>query len=303
MPTSPVSLIVFLALFYTSAQAETSCLQSCSNGTPVVRQGDPYYVPPSFQPNYPLGTGPQVTIDEGHHNVYGTRPSPGVAPDVGRFVAFKKYVEADGYRVTTISGNFSLERLRGISVLVIGAAAGAQAQRTNGTWEAAAALPAYTRDEIDAIVAFVADGGGLFLGINHAPLANPVKHLAARFGVRVRNSLVLKPNGGSWMESAHGASIMSYASPNPVLFTLNFIPGADATTALTGTLPSVLALNGRDLGAGFKGRVVIAAHTGDFTSQAEFCAGVPLCKKDTSLDQNGPLLRRLMGWLSGAITR
>lgn len=102
------------------------------------------------------------------------------------------------------------------------------------------------------------------------------------------------------MKPSRGFSVVSYPAPNTVVFTNTFIPGPDATTTTAGDLPNVLALDSRDLGLNVRGRVVIFAHTGDSTSQVDFCGPDIthiMCNPDTTLDNNWQLVRNVMRWL------
>ena len=136
--------------------------------------GDPDYQPEIENPAYDRGQGPVVAIDEGHHNFH-TR--------TGRYAPFARLLEADGYRVRSHRGEVSERSLDGTDILVIVNAL--HASNVN-QWE----LPtpsAFSDKEIEAIAAFVAGGGSLFLIADHMPFPGAIETLAAKFGARFEN--------------------------------------------------------------------------------------------------------------------
>lgn len=140
---------------------------------------DPTYRPEIEEPMHARGTGPLVLIDAGHNNFH-TKD--------GRYGPFAALLEADGYEVESHEGLFSVESLSGTSILVISNALNAiNTQR----W----ALPtpsAFADSEIEAVVAFVASGGGLLLIADHMPFPGAAAELAARFSVEFSNGFVLE---------------------------------------------------------------------------------------------------------------
>jgi TolA-binding protein/predicted TPR repeat methyltransferase len=143
---------------------------------------DPSYNPKIDKPSFPIGQGPMVAIDEGHHN-HHTR--------TGRYAPFAKLLAADGYQVRSHRGTISARSLDGVDILVI---ANALHPGNIDKWE----LPtpsAFYGDEIDTIVNFVDGGGSLFLVADHMPFPGAAEELAARFGVRFENGFNASKDG------------------------------------------------------------------------------------------------------------
>jgi len=162
----------------------------CFSGACVAQQkGDSEFEPRISKPVHAKGRGPTVAIDEAHGN-YHTRE--------GRYAAFAKLLEADGYRVTSHRDKVSASSLAKTRVLVIAnAIPGGSARK----WE----LPipsAFSNVEIDTIVHFVREGGSLFLIADHMPFPGAIDKLARRFGVRFENgfNVTKKPDGGFQIE-------------------------------------------------------------------------------------------------------
>ncbi len=136
--------------------------------------GDPDYNPEVTKPAFPKGGGPVVAIDDGHQNFH-TRS--------GRYAPFARLLKADGYRVRSHQGTVSKQSLSEIQIYVI---VNALHQSNQRKWE----LPtpsAFSDEEIDTIVKFVAGGGSLFLIADHMPFPGAIEKLAAKFGVQFEN--------------------------------------------------------------------------------------------------------------------
>ena len=71
---------------------------------------DTTYLPDIQSTAYDIGKGPIVFIDEGHYNFH-TR--------TGRYTAFSKLLERDGYRGRSYTGAFNKKELSKGSILVI----------------------------------------------------------------------------------------------------------------------------------------------------------------------------------------
>ncbi len=150
--------------------------------SPVVGQqvADPEFDTSVATPAFPTGRGPTVLVDAGHHNFHTLE---------GRYASFGATLDADGYRVRSVSARFSRAALDGADVLVI-ANAGTDAE---SSWS----LPtpsAFTEEEIAAVHAWVADGGALFLIADHMPAAGAAADLAEAFGVRFTNGYTIGGN-------------------------------------------------------------------------------------------------------------
>lgn len=135
-----------------------------------------------FQPNvaHPMherSLGPLVLIDEAHHNFHTLD---------GRYKPFAQVLEHDGYMVGALRSSITGETLQSAAVLVF---SNALHERNTKGWT----LPtpsAFAGVEIEAVVAYVENGGGLFLIADHMPFPGAAEKLAMRFGVELMNGFV-----------------------------------------------------------------------------------------------------------------
>ena len=129
---------------------------------------DTTYNPIIINPEYEVGKGPVVFIDEGHHNFHTKN---------GRYKACSNLLERDGYQVIEYTGVFKKSELSKGKILVI---SNALNEINVEDWF----LPtpsAFTKSEIEAVKKWVYDGGSLFLIADHMPMAGAAKDLAAEF--------------------------------------------------------------------------------------------------------------------------
>lgn len=121
-----------------------------------------------------------VLFDLGHHNLIAE--SPARVESVGTFL------EAQGYEVRTSTSRLDRAALAGVSLLII---VNARAERNVKEW----ALPtpsAFDPEEIADIRAWVRQGGGLLLVVEHMPFAGSARELAAAFDVEFINGFVFQ---------------------------------------------------------------------------------------------------------------
>lgn len=140
------------------------------------------YNPPIATPEYNLGQGPVVYIDEGHYNFHTKE---------GRYKSFANLLERDGYVVTEYQGSFELAKLKKGKILVI---SNALNEINVQHWY----LPtpsAFTTEEIRVIVQWVEQGGSLFLIADHMPMGGAAADLAAAFGFEFSNGFVMFKKG------------------------------------------------------------------------------------------------------------
>jgi hypothetical protein len=133
-------------------------------------------------PAYPIGTGPQVLIDEAHFNFHTAE---------GRYQPFAQYLRRDGFAVHSLTEPPSMDSLDGVSVLVI---ANALAEINQSSWN----LPnpgAFTPDEIHAIKSWVEQGGSLLLIADHMPFPGAASDLADAFGIVMENGFAYDGDG------------------------------------------------------------------------------------------------------------
>jgi hypothetical protein len=140
-------------------------------------------------PAYPLGGGPIVLIDEGHHNFHTVGPTTDYddahqqVTIPGRYGPFAELLRRDGYVVSSLRSRFDRAALADAQVLVI---ANALAEVNVDDWS----LPnpsAFADDEIETIVTWVREGGALLLIADHQPWPAAAARLAERFGLLFYN--------------------------------------------------------------------------------------------------------------------
>ena len=139
---------------------------------------DTSYKPTIAHPAYEAGKGSVVFIDEGHFNFH-TKD--------GRYTAFARLLERDGYVVEGYEGIFNKKQLSQGKILVI---SNALNELNVQNWY----LPnpsAFTKKEIKTVKKWVANGGSLFLIADHMPMAGAAEDLAAAFGFTFTNGFVL----------------------------------------------------------------------------------------------------------------
>ncbi|MGD9546354.1 MAG: TonB family protein [Candidatus Krumholzibacteriia bacterium] len=165
-----MKIIAIVVLLVLSARVGGQVQDAAGDFTPRVEH-------PAFKP----GTGPEVWIDEAHHN-YHTR--------TGRYRAFGDLLEADGFQVAASVQPFTAGSLDGCDVLVI---SNALSEQDGEDW----ALPsasAFTTEEIAVIRDWVDRGGSLWLIIDHMPMPGCNDALAAAFGVTFSNGYAMVPD-------------------------------------------------------------------------------------------------------------
>ena len=158
---------LFLAVIVTSprsaAQQVADTLFSANVGVPLYRQG----------------AGPTVLIDEGHFNFHTM---------AGRYLAFTRLLQKDGYVVKPHRGTFTTTSLSGSKILVI---SNALARENEEDWN----LPtpsAFDSSEIAVVRNWVKDGGSLMLIADHMPFPGAARMLASEFGILMGNGFALE---------------------------------------------------------------------------------------------------------------
>ena len=147
-------------------------LGGCSDSSQVA---DHSFVVDVERPEYAQGSGPVVLVDEAHNNFHTAE---------GRYVTFVRILRADGYVVRSSKNLFQHDVLTQGQVLVI-----ANALHEGNVVDWILPTPsAFTKDEIDAVIDWVYEGGSLFLIADHMPFGGAADDLAARFGIEFTNS-------------------------------------------------------------------------------------------------------------------
>ena len=121
----------------------------------------------------------RVVLDEAHHNYLATASGP-----YREFVALAR---REGFFVTSNRRAVNAAGLAITDVLVVANPMGAAPPAPLAQRE----KPAFTQAEVDAIYAWVENGGGLLLATDHYPSSVAVRTLSVRFGVET---------GGGWTD-------------------------------------------------------------------------------------------------------
>lgn len=152
----------------------------CNASIAAQQVPDRAYRPPLATPEYPVGKGPVVCLDEGHTNFHTLE---------GRFWAFGELLRRDGYQVRPISSKFTKESLAQCRILVV-----SNAQPGNGEWDSYPypTPSAFTDTEVAATYGWVRSGGALLLIADHMPLAGAAATLASAFDVQFTNGFAVE---------------------------------------------------------------------------------------------------------------
>jgi hypothetical protein len=159
---------------------------------------------------------PRILFDEAHHNFHTS---------TGRYQAFAELARNDGYAVTPNARRFTAETLAGHHVLVIANALGDEDMAAK-----AAAKPAFTRSECDAVRDWVREGGALLLIADHAPMGASASPLAARFGVRLMNGYTVD---STLADPRFGAAVLRFTREGGSLGDHPITRGRDSTERIS----------------------------------------------------------------------
>lgn len=125
------------------------------------------------RPAYGEGGGPIVCIDEAHHNHHTL---------TGSYSPFGTLLRDDGYRVRSSEGPFTGGTLSGCDVMVSANPLAEVDVHREGEYPHDSA---FTESELDALLAWVRDGGALLLVVDHTPWAGAAADLAALLGIQI----------------------------------------------------------------------------------------------------------------------
>lgn len=280
---------------------------------------DTSYKPNIENPAYEKGLGSIVFIDEGHHNFH-TKD--------GRYLAFARLLERDGYHVQAYKGDFNKAKLKQGNILVI---SNALNELNIENWY----LPnpsAFTKKEIEILKEWVKNGGSLFLIADHMPMAGAAEDLASAFGFEFTNGFAfdILATGPSYFklkdQTLHSNSITNGRTYSEKVSTVTTFTGQafripdDAKSILTfndnfvNFLPDTAwvfdetttkyNVNSWSQGA-YKthgnGRIVVFGEAAMFTAQL---AGPEKFKAGMNSDmapENYQLLLNIVHWLDGII--
>lgn len=155
-PSQRLALLIALLLLAGTAHAQ--------------QRPDADYQPQVAEPSHARGSGPQVCVDEAHHNFHRLD---------GGFGAFGRLLAADGYPVRALTQAASAASLQGCALLVV-----ANAQPDAGSWDdyPYPTPSAFDDAEVEILRGWVEAGGALLLIADHMPLAGAAAALAQAFG-------------------------------------------------------------------------------------------------------------------------
>ena len=270
-----------------------------------------------INPEYVVGTGPTVAIDEAHHNFHTAE---------NRYRVFAKVLKLDGFRVKANTQPFSAESLRGFDVLVI---SNSLHKRNVRDWS----LPtpsAFTDTEIRALRNWVCQGGSLFLIADHMPFPGAASDLAKNFGVIFSNGYARPahktPGLGDVFNFQNGLvysvltkgrnpsegikSIRTFGGSAfipPIQSTPIILFQRDSVSAETKKAPGItkdarrVPIEGWCQGAVFpfgSGRVAVFGEAAMFTTQITGRKKTPMGMNSPDAKHNQQLLLNIMHWLA-----
>jgi hypothetical protein len=186
---------------------------ACSDSRTVstvepIRTVDDSFRPILELPRFPEGSGPVVCIDEAHNNFHTAE---------GTYGPFAEVLRRDGFVVRRATDPSNEPTLAECGILVI---ADAQPPARAGD------PPTFPEQEVHLLNEWVRGGGALFIITDHMPDPDPIRELAASFGIEVSDGYVL--NGAP-------------AGPErPLVFRLD--DGTLAVDPLTGSLGGEAAI-------------------------------------------------------------
>ena len=175
--------------------AAAALLCAPTTGALAQQVPDPDFDPPIPHPEFEPGVGPVVLVDAAHNNFHTAD---------GRYGAFARLLERDGYVVESNEQPFTRAVLARGAVMVI---ANAIADENVEDW----VLPtpsAFTPGEIEAVVDWVSRGGSLLLIADHMPIAGNAEALAAAFGLRFYNGFAFDGSGSGQMQFSRSSGTL-----------------------------------------------------------------------------------------------
>lgn len=253
-----------------------------------------------------------MALDHAHHNFHRID---------GRYMAFAKVLEADGYRMEPNETPFTAESLSGIRILVIANALG-----NDGPWVLPTA-PAFTKEEVAEVEAWVRNGGSLFLIADHMPFGGAAARLGRAFGFNWVNGYAMRDDGTAERFSHRQGTLAEHPITNGTtdqeridsiaFFTGSaFLPPPQATritdlqedyfillpesagqfSDTTAWVDGRYFANAAVLEHG-KGRVVCFGEAAMFSAQRQGPDRAPMGMNQPGAEQNPQLLLNIIHWL------
>lgn len=260
---------------------------------------------------------PIVLVDEAHNNFHTMS---------GRYQAFAKVLQSDGFIVKPNTSLFNLDSLQNADILVI---SNALNQKNSDSWD----LPnysAFNRSEIEAIYKWVKDGGSLLLIADHMPFPAAADDLAAIFGFQFNNGFaidttnqrltIFKKSDNTLVNHPilNGASINERIDSVRTFTGQAFLPPPDAKPILIHNKNTVslmpaqawqfdkdtpqISVENWCQGATlefYNGRIAVFGEAAMFTAQYNQENNLWFGLKASGAEQNEQFLLNTMHWLSG----
>lgn len=148
------------------------------------------------KPAFAQGQGWKLVFDEAHRNLHTAG---------GRYAVVAKVATADGFQVIPSKDLFAYGSLPKQGLLLI----------ANATGPGPESAPAFTAEEIAAVVAWVEAGGSLFLIADHAPYGSAASTLGAAFGVQMHDGSVF--DAGHQAPNLPGPAFIQFTRENGLL--------------------------------------------------------------------------------------
>jgi hypothetical protein len=290
--------------------------------SPITGQqvADTLFKPNVGAPAFKEGGGPIVLIDEGHHNFHNMN---------GRYLAFARLLQRDGYVVKPHRGRFTRTDLDQSTILVV---SNALAKENEEDWN----LPtpsAFDSSEIAIVRDWVKDGGSLWLIADHMPFPGAAGPLAAEFGIIMGNGFAFdaRTENGRMRFARFDNSLADH----PITRGGNLAERVDSVIAFTGQafrlegagdplmtlghhvvllMPEVawqfskltpsISTSGMLQGAAVrfgKGRVAVFGEAAMFSAQVAGPDRTPAGMNDPSAPQNAQFVLNVLHWLSGIL--
>lgn len=282
---------------------------------------DTNFNPSMPEPVFAVGRGLHVLLDEAHFNFHTVE---------GRYAPFVRILRRDGFVVDPLRVKFTRESLATARILVV---ANAMAERNkDGDWT----LPtpsAFTRQEIESVREWVADGGSLFLIADHMPFGGAASDLASAFGIYMTNgyatdrtcsadeflfqradgSLMNHPitrgrnareridsvrsfTGQAFRVSPHAHALLVVAPETVLLLPSEAWKFSDATPRMAADR----MLQGAALTFG-RGRLAVFGEAAMFSAQVSGPQHRPMGMNAPNAPRNAQFLLNVMHWLSGLL--
>lgn len=279
---------------------------------------DEHFSYPIPDPIYAVGNGPLIVFDEAHHNGSTLK---------GTYAAFNKLLLSDGYTIQSSKDTISYALLKAAKIYVT-----VNAMYDPQDWNLPA-RSAFSKQEADALSAWVENGGSLFLVTDHMPCGASVNAIAEKFGINVINGFALRKDGAPEVFSKQRKNLYSNeitSAPGKVIDSMMcwggtgfIVPSTAHVISALGDdyhiyLPSDVSqikrpmpkavpyISGRGIVNGAylkhgKGRVVIFGDGAPFSAQLQGIKSEKRGMNHPAAAQNAQFLLNIIHWLDGKL--